>query len=130
MRSTRDCRPIVLCSEMLGDGRSLNALRLSGLIALSLLEGVCLREGGVNDGRDGLTVGDRSGVGDGVARNDGAGALGATEVLGRLGLTEGAGRKAGGLGRLGVIEGLGLGEAGCCRLDMRFSTPPLGLGAL
>jgi hypothetical protein len=153
MRSTRDC-PALLCSEMLGAARSLSALRLSGLTALSLIEGVRLGDGVVNSGRDGLIAGDRSGVGDGLGVNDGAGALGVTEVLGRLGLMDGADRlidglgalKDGlgdglgrlgvneglglgdGLGRLGAICGLGLGEIDLCWLDMRPSMPPLRSG--
>jgi hypothetical protein len=99
-------------------------------------EGVELDSGARTDGRDGVVVNDRFWLG-GLERNDGAGRLGLTEVLGRLGLMDGLDRPIRGLGltdglgrlndvfgRLGLIDGLGLGATDLDRVDMRFCRPP------
>jgi hypothetical protein len=102
-----------------------------------LHERVRLDSGARTDGREGDGVNDRFGLGAGLDRTDGADRFGLTEVLGRLGLTDGLDRLMDGLGRLndafgrlGLIEGLGAADRDrldirLCRLELRLDE---GLG--
>ena len=135
MRSTMDCRLVVLCSEapdenrsVVGFGAALVPIRLP-----TLLEASELMLPPRDDEKDlsleelrlwGLIVR----LGDGVA-TDGRDGLGLTEGLGRLGLMDGL-RLIDGLDRPKEGLGDGLGETDLDRLDIRSAIPPLGALAL